>query len=332
MNQPNRRQFLLNAGKALGGLALVNATSRWAFATKNPVSDLIHRSSWAMGTSIRVSMPQDIFTSNLADSSFKSLQRVDSLLSAHNEQSALMRMNASAGVWSNGRELVDVSRAAHLIGEQTSGALDVTVLPAMRRFGFIPGKVSDVDRIDYAKLEVRGDAARISESGFGADFGGIAKGYGVDEAIAALRTGGVQTALVDAGGDLFALGRPDADRLWKIGIRHPELENQLVATLELENEAVATSGIYEQKHVVNGIEISHLIDPKTGTPVNHVVSATIIAGNTMMADGLATATSILQPKAAQALIESMHGVEGFWIYSDGTHYITHGLRTRLHLV
>ena len=105
-----------------------------------------------------------------------------------------------------------------------------------------------------------------------------------------------------------------------------------MATLELENEAVATSGIYEQKHVVNGIEISHLIDPKTGTPVNHVVSATIIAGNTMMADGLATATSILQPKAAQALIESMHGVEGFWIYSDGTHYITQGLRTRLNLV
>ena len=118
MNQPKRRQFLLNAGKALGGLALVNATSRWAFATKNPVSDLIHRSSWAMGTSIRVSMPQDIFTSNLADSSFKSLQRVDSLLSAHNEQSALMRMNASAGVWSNGKELVDVSRAATLLANK----------------------------------------------------------------------------------------------------------------------------------------------------------------------------------------------------------------------
>ncbi len=332
MNQPNRRQFLVNAGKALGGLALVNASSTWAFATKSPLSDLIHRSSWAMGTSIRVSMPQRIFTSDFVDSAFQSLQRVDSLLSAHDEKSLLMRMNASAGTWSSGRELVEVSRAALHIGGQTSGALDVTVLPAMRRFGFIPGKVSDLDRIDYSKLEVRDGQARMAESGYGADFGGIAKGYGVDEAISTLQSNRVQTALVDAGGDLFALGRPDADRPWKIGIRHPEKNNELIATLELENEAVATSGIYVQKRIVNGKEVSHLIDPKTGTPVNHVVSSTIVAQHTMTADGLATATSVLQPKAAQSLIESMHGVEGFWIYSDGSHYITKGLRHRFQLL
>jgi len=274
-------------------------------------------------------MPEKVFTSELADSAFHSLHNVDSVLSAHHEESALMQMNAHVGSWSVGRELSDVARAAIQIGQQTEGALDVTVLPAMRRYGFIPGSVSDLDRIDFSQLEVNSDAARISTRGYGADFGGIAKGYGVDESISALKAKGVQTALVDAGGDLYALGRPDADRRWKIGIRHPEKDAGLIATLELEDEAVATSGIYVQKKVLDGREISHLMDPRTGNPVNHVVSATIVAPDTMTADGLATATSVMTPSSAQALIESLYGVEGFWIYADGTHHITTGLRSRL---
>lgn len=322
----------MNAGKALGGLALVTSAPKWAFATRLPKADLVHRSSWAMGTSIRVSMPETIFTSAKAESAFQSLQNVDTLLSAHSNTSALMNMNAHAGSWQTGRELAQVARAAVAMGSQTEGALDVTVLPAMRRYGFVPGSVSDLDRIDFTRLEVRADAARMIESGYGADFGGIAKGYGVDESIAVLKQSGVHVALVDAGGDLFALGRPEADRRWKIGVRHPERENDLVATLEIEDEAVATSGIYMQKRMFEGKEISHLMDPRTGTPVGHVVSATILAPDTMTADGLATATSVMQPKAAHALIESLYGVEGFWIYSDGTHHITKGLRSRLNLL
>ena len=332
MKLPNRRQFLVDVSKALGGLALMGTAPTWAFATRSPHTDLVHRSTRSMGTSIGVSIPTKMFDSAHVEAAFQSLYRVDSLLSAHGGDSSLMIMNNSPGAWQSGRELVEVSRAAGRLSEITFGALDVTVLPAMRRFGFIPGSVSDLDRIDFSKLEVRGERVRIVESGFGADFGGIAKGYGVDEAISTLRAHGVHTALLDAGGDLFAMGRPDPDRLWKVGIRHPFRENQLIATVELENEAAATSGTYVQKKMVDGKEVSHLMDPKTGKPVNHVVSSTITAPDAMTADGLATATSIMQPLAAQALIESLPDVGGFWIYADGSHYVSRVLRGRLQLL
>lgn len=329
MTQTDRRQFLFNASKALGGLALIQASPKWAFATRSPNADLIHRSSWAMGTSIRVSMPEDEFTSARAENAFKVLQSIDKRLTVHDGNSLLMQMNASVGKWTEGADLVDVSRAAVALGDRTEGALDVTVLPAMRRLGFVPGTASASDHIDYRGLEVSANAVRLTQDGLGVDFGGIAKGYGVDAAVSGLRKDGVMSALIDAGGDLFAMGRPDADRPWKVGIRHPQKENDLIATIEVENKAVATSGIYMQTRIVDGKQVSHLINPATGKPVDHVVSATIIAPDTMTADALATATSVMKRTAAQALVESMDNVEGFWIYSDGSHYISQGLRSQL---
>jgi len=135
--------------------------------------------------------------------------------------------------------------------------------------------------------------------------------------------------LIDAGGDLFALGRPVADRRWNVGIRHPHETEGLVATLEIENEAVATSGTYVNQKVIDGQTVSHLIDPRTGRSVNHVVSATIVAANTMTADALATAVSVMDKTAGQDLIQNLPGVEGFLIYEDGTHHISNGLINRL---
>lgn len=325
----DRRRFFLDAGKALGGLALVQAIPTWAFAIGNSEMDLIHRSSRAMGTSIRVSIPKSEFTSTMAERALNSLRRVGERLTVHDENSVLMRMNNSPGQWNVGVELLDVSRSALTIGNLTEGALDVTVLPAMRRYGFVPGTARATDQIDFTSLQVRGASVRVKEDGIGVDFGGIAKGYGVDAAVLALRSGAVTTALIDAGGDLFAMGRPTPEHPWKIGIRHPGKERDLVATVEIENQAVATSGTYVQTRIIDGVKVSHLIDPSTGNFVDHVTSATIVAPDTMTADGLATATSVMRPGAAQDLVERLPGVEGFWIYADGTHYVSSGLRPLL---
>lgn len=329
MPKRTRRQFFTDAGKALGGLALINAVPGWAFATRNPVADLVHRSTFAMGTPIRLSLLQSEFTSQAANGAFRRLQDVDGLLTVHNASSALMQVNAGQAV--AGTELSDVAKAALHFGSLSEGAMDVTVLPAMRRLGFIPG-TSAGGLIDYAQLDVSGRTVRMRTSGVGADFGGIAKGYGVDQAVTAARSAGATAALIDAGGDLFALGRPEEDRPWKVGIRHPERANDLVATLEVENEAVATSGIYMQKRMVNGKEVSHLIDPRTGQPVSHVVSATIVARDTMTADALATAVSVADRNQGQHLIESQPGVEAFLIYADGTSFTSKGLQNRLRLL
>jgi len=315
----------------MGGVLLAQAVPNWAFATTLPANELIHRSSKAMGTSLQLSLLREEFSSRQADLAFERLLEVDRLLTVHNPDSLLMRLNRSPGAWMQGRALSDVAKSAVKIGDLSEGALDVTILPAMRRLGFVPGAAAASDRIDYSKIQIDEEGVRISESGIGVDMGGIAKGYGVDEAVRSLRVGGLTTALIDAGGDLYGLGRPDTDRRWKVGIRHPERKNDLIASLEIENEAVATSGTYMQKRIVRGQEVSHLIDPRSGRPVDHIVSSTIVSHSTMLSDGLATATSVMAPRAAQALIESLPEAEGFWIYSDGTHHITSGLRSRLSL-
>lgn len=325
----SRRQFLSDTGKALGGLALIQAVPGWAFATRNPAADLVHRSSFAMGTSIRLSLLKDEFSNGAATGAFGRLQDVDGLLTVHNVSSALMRVNRGQHV--AGKEISDVARAALHFGNLSEGAMDVTILPAMRRLGFVPGAVSD-GRIDYRQIAIDGTTVSMQSDGVGADFGGIAKGYGVDEATSAVRAAGVSAALIDAGGDLYALGRPDADRPWKVGIRHPEKAQGLIATLEVENEAVATSGTYLQKRTVGGREVSHLIDPRSGRSVHHVVSATVVARDTMTADALATAVSVASRSQGQALIDSQAGVEGFLIYSDGTSFTSKGLKNRLRLL
>ena len=308
---------------------MVQPMGGWTFATRNPSADLIHRSVAAMGTSIRLSLLESEFTGYAASKAFERIADVDRLLTVHHSASDLMRVNGGEAV--SGTEISDVTRAALNFGSMTEGAMDVTVLPALRRLGFVPGTAGS-DLIDYSRMDVNGTTVRMRSGDVGADFGGIAKGYGVDQAVEAARKAGMTTALLDAGGDLYALGRPDALRPWKVGIRHPERENDLVATLEVENEAIATSGITMQTRVVDGKTVSHLIDPRTGHPVNHVVSATVVAQDTMTADALATAVSVTGRHQGQHLIESWPGVEGFLIYADGTSFTSKGLRRRLRVL
>jgi len=326
---PSRRRFLTRAGKALGGLALIQAVPGWTFATRSPSADLVHRSTETMGTTIRLSLLKEEFSAAAASGPLLRLKEVNDLLTVHDSSSALMRMNNGNRV--TVKELADVTRSALQFGERSEGAMDVTVLPAMRRLGFLPGATMK-GSIDFRQIALDGDTVSICSGDMGVDFGGIAKGYGVDQAITLTRAAGVSAALIDAGGDLFALGRPEADRRWMIGIRHPERAGDLVATLELEDEAVATSGTYLHKRTVGGRSVSHIIDPRTGTSVDHVVSATIVAGDTMTADALATSVSVTSRSQGQALIASQEGVEGFLIYKDGTTFTSAGLERRLRIL
>ena len=122
------------------------------------------------------------------------------------------------------------------------------------------------------------------------DLGSIAKGYGVDRAVAALRRLGIEQAVVVAGGDLYALGTsPSGDR-WSIGIQSPTDERAIVGTLELSDRAVATSGTYRQFFRYRGHKYHHIMDPSTAQPRETAMqSLTVIADSVMHADASTTA-------------------------------------------
>jgi thiamine biosynthesis lipoprotein len=122
------------------------------------------------------------------------------------------------------------------------------------------------------------------------DLGGIAKGYGVDRAVEALQRAGVTQALVNVGGDLYALGNAEDGGPWRIGIRSPEEPGRLAGELEVRDAAVATSGDYLQFFQHGGRRYHHLLDPVTGAPrLTAVHSLTIQATTCLVADAAATA-------------------------------------------
>ena len=131
---------------------------------------------------------------------------------------------------------------------------------------------------------------RFHGGGAKLDLGSIAKGFGVDQAVAVLRRHGIENALVVAGGDLYALGTAPDGEPWSIGIQSPSDMRELVGTLRLENRAVATSGTYRQFFRHRGHRYHHIMDPATARPrETEMQSLTIVADRVMQADAATTA-------------------------------------------
>ncbi len=298
-------------------------------------------SSQAMGTHINTTAvcvdPDQART--VIRAALDELEMVDRLMTIHRDDSDLGRTNRSQGGSLDIRTL-EVARKACELAALTDGALDPTILPLMRYWGFVSGQdrlptredvEAVVDQVGYRRFRVAGDKVLL-EAGTEIDFGGIAKGYGVDRAVDCARGEGVRNVMVEAGGDLFAAGRPSPGRRWTIGIRDPEHPDRIFATIEVEDEAVATSGGYEKFRIVGGARVPHLLNPKTGLAARGTISATIIARSTIEADALATAAFVMGSTASMELISELPGVEGLWVDSNGRRWMTPGLRNRVQFV
>jgi len=162
-------------------------------------------------------------------------------------------------------------------------------------------------RPSMADIRVDGIRMRSDNPAVRLDLGGFAKGYGVDRAVERLRELGIEHAILNAGGDLRAIGRP-GNRPWRIGIRHPDGEGVL-ASLELAgDESVYTSGDYERHFIYAGERFHHILDPRTGRPAREARSVTVIHRDGARADAAATALFVAGP-ARFAEIAARLGIE-----------------------
>lgn len=145
-------------------------------------------------------------------------------------------------------------------------------------------------------------AVRFEDPDLHLDLGAIAKGYGIDRAVDALRARGIAHAIVTVGGDLYALGEAPGGGAWKVGIRDPHDLRSLAATLDVADRAVATSGDYERFFRWRGVRFHHLMDPDTAAPRRTPVhSVTVLASRAMDADAAATTVFGLPRDAALQL-------------------------------
>ncbi len=254
---------------------------------------------------------------------FDEIERIDDLMDVHDTDSEIFRINQAAGksAVQVSADTFEVIERAIEYADRTDGALDISVSPLMELWGFgsdsnqIPADdelKKKLSLVDYRKITIdkSHSTVKLELSGMKIDVGGIAKGYAVDKASQVLKDAGIQSALVNAGGDIYATSSPPGKDSWRIGIRHPRNNADLLGVVDLEDKAVATSGDYENFFEVDGERYCHIMNPKTGRPVAGIMSVTIVANDTAAADALATAIFPLGAEDGMKLIEELEGVDG----------------------
>ncbi len=222
--------------------------------------------------------------------------------------------------------------------EKSGGALDITIAPASDLWDFkadepeIPdsGELSSAaELVDYTKLKLEGDMVTLP-AGMAIDLGAVAKGYIADKAAEYLKEKGVESAILNLGGNVVALGcKPDGSK-WSIGIQDPEKENGRAGySVLVADESVVTSGIYQRGFDKDGVRYHHILDRATGWPVqNGLASVTIIADSSAMADAMSTACFVLGRDMGMSFAEEM-GVQAVFIGKDGKVSCTPALEGKL---
>jgi thiamine biosynthesis lipoprotein len=270
------------------------------------------------------------------------LDEIDRALSAHKTDSEVSAVNQRAGgePVAVGESTARAIQAAKGAWRLTDGAFNPLVgslvhlwrqsaaaqrLPADEELASVP-ELLDVDRIELTQRAGQ-HYCRLGRAGMRLDLGGLGKGWAADEAVAAIRqTPGVRAALVMLGGDGAAWSDPAWTRPWVFGVQDPRKPEtrDVLAPLRALNAAVITSGNYYRYYEIGGRRYSHILDPRTGRPVEtDVVSATVIDHDGGRADALATACMVLGTQAAIELLERVQGAEALILENSDTGLLWH---------
>ncbi len=158
--------------------------------------------------------------------------------------------------------------------------------------------------IGIARISLRSSQVASDCRGPLIDLGGIAKGFAVDEAMSLLRARGIANAMIDAGGDLRAMGR-NGRRAWRVGIQDPRGDGVLGSIALASGEAAFTSGDYARYFTHEGTRYAHVIDPATGYPVTHTAGVTVLGGRGIAADAASTALMVAGPEQWRSMAERL---------------------------
>lgn len=264
---------------------------------------------------------------------------------AWNGDGALARVNASLandGVAQLPEDLQKLVRDGLALARSSDGLFDPAIGGLSALWGFHtdtppaerpPPAAAELDTWladppSWRHLQVNGGHLVSSHPDVRLDFGAHAKGVALERARALLEDAGVDNALVNAGGDLVALGRR-GDRPWRIGIQRPGA-GDVLASLDLtDGEAVVTSGDYERGFSYGGRDYHHILDPRTGRPARGARSVTVLHDHAGVADAAATALFVAGPGAWPAVAAAMDVTQVMLVTDDGTVEITPAMQTRI---
>nr|WP_315147175.1 FAD:protein FMN transferase [uncultured Flavobacterium sp.] len=266
------------------------------------------------------------------------VKRIENLISDWIPTTQISQVNKNAGIKpvKVDKEVFDLVERAIKVSQITSGAFDISYASMDRIWKFdgsmktMPTEEAikkSVARIGYKNiiLDSKEQTIFLKMQGMKLGLGGIGQGYIADKVKDVLKSKGCASGIVNVSGDINAWGTQIDGKPWTVGIVNPMNKNKVFATFPLENSAVETSGSYEKYVVFNGIRYSHIIDPRTGYPAQGVVSVSVFAKQTEIADALATGIFVLGVEVGLDLINQLKGIECIIVDDKGKVHSSKGI-------
>ena len=316
----DRRGFLklsgiLGIGVAAGGLLPISESVAF-----NKKLYKVTKTELGMGTyvSITVMHPSRVQGEEVIGMAFETMDRLTGLLDRYRSDSPIGVLNKEGRLTDVPPELARVVARSLHFHEVSDGSFDITVQPLVDMYkryfeahGHAPSE-GDFRKVlklvDARALSFDGQSIRFNKEGMGITLDGIAKGYIIDQAAELIKHSGIHHALINAGGDIRAVGGKRDGTPWKVGVQNPDKEGPYVEVATMTDGAVATSGNYEIYFDEEKL-YHHIVNPKTGVSPRQSSSVTVTASNVMDADALSTTVFVLEPEAGKRFIEGMPGAE-----------------------
>lgn len=322
-------------------LLLIFSLSILASCSKNTdQADPLSRTELLMGTVVTVSL-YDSNNEEILNKVFDKVKELESILSINENGTLVDNINDKAGI-----SPVKVDDYTYTVVKKgieysklSNGLFDISVGPIVKLWsiGLPEAKVPTQEEINeklpligYSDIELNDadETIFLKREGMMIDLGGIAKGYTADVISELLTEEGVESAIINLGGNIFAHGKKPNGSDWRIGIQDPFTERGgIIGTITTNNKSVVTSGIYERYIEKDGIKYHHILSPKTGYPYENEISGiTIVSDKSIDGDALSTSVFAMGVEEGMKFVNTIDGIDAIFITKDNKVYITDGLR------
>ena len=305
----------------------------YLIATFSVSAQIVHKRKCSLlGSPFEITLvAKDTLQANLyADKAVAEVKRIENLISDWIPTTPISEINRNAGIQpvKVSQELFDLIERSIKISKLTSGAFDISYA-SMDKIWKFDGSMKEmptpemiqksVSKVGYQNIILDKDHLTVflKLEGMKLGLGGIGQGYIADKIKELLKADGVTAGLVNVSGDISTWGKQPNGVQWKVGVINPMNKNKVFATFPLEDNAVETSGSYEKYVIFNGKRYSHIIDTRTGYPAMGLISVTVFAKKTELADALATGVFVLGKEVGMDLVNQLPGISCIMVEDNG---------------
>lgn len=280
-----------------------------------------------MGTvcDIQIYAQTPAFGQHIANLVIADVQRLEARYSRYRADSflsAINRVAATGGSIEVDNETAGLLNYAATCYHESEGLFDITSGILRQAWSFKETVLPDQNTLQNLLAKVGWDKVNWSApvlefltAGMEIDFGGVVKEYAVDRAAALCQNAGIKHGIINLGGDIKVIGSRLNGSAWQIGIQHPRDPEKILCTLALTDGALASSGDYQRCIILDGVRYSHILNPKTGYPVQHFASVSVV-GDFCVVAGSASTIAMLKEKQGCDWLEQL-GLPALWVDLSG---------------